>query len=74
MDNEQNEREKGRVAVWLDPEDITFLANEWRKMPNHIDEKSKEIWERIAFRLMTALHKSGIKYEAKFPTEKERYK
>lgn len=70
----EDEQEKGRIAIWLDPEDITFLANEWRKIPDNIDDRSKETWGRVAFRLMTALHKAGIKYEPEFPNETEKYK
>ncbi len=65
--------EKGKIAVWLDPEDIEFIANEWRKIPEDISSADKETWGRIAFRFMTALHKSNIKYEPRFPNDDEKY-
>lgn len=74
MTQEQIEKEKGRVAVWLDPDDIKFLANEWRKIPENANQSSKETWGRIAFRLMTSLHENGIKYDPKFPNETDKYK
>ncbi len=70
---ENLELEKGRIAVWLDPDDIKFVANEWRKIPEDISDVNKEIWDRIAFRFMTALHKSGIEYAPEFPNDDEKY-
>lgn len=32
------EIEKGRIPLWLDPNDILFLLNEWRKIPNNADK------------------------------------
>lgn len=66
-ENFKEEIEKGRIPLWLDPKDIMFIADEWRKIPDNISEENKEIWSRLAFRAMTALHKSGIKYEASVP-------
>ena len=67
------ELKKGRIAVWLDPNDIKFLANEWRRIPETIAASDKETWARIAFRLMSALNKSGVEYKPKFPNEDEKY-
>jgi len=68
------EQEKGRLAFWLDPTDIEFLANEWRKIPDDAPDQVKEAWGRIAFRASSALHKAGIKVEPKFPEDHEKYK
>lgn len=70
---ENSELEKGRIAVWLDPNDIKFISNEWRKIPENISDSDKETWSRIAFRFMTALNKSGIQYEPEFPNENGKY-
>ena len=70
---EDKELEKGRIAVWLDPEDIKFIADEWRKIPANISDSDRETWGRIAFRFMAALHKSEIEYEPTFPEEGEKY-
>ncbi len=69
----KSELEKGRIAVWLDPNDIKFIANEWQKIPENISDIDKETWARIAFRFMTALHKSEIEYQPKFPNDNEKY-
>jgi len=70
----EKESEEGNLAFWLAPEDIKFIANEWRKIPEGVQEAISESWSRIAFRAMSALHKSGIEYEPEFPSEKEKYK
>ena len=57
---------EGKLAFWLSPRDIMFLANEWRKIPYNIPEEISESWTRIAFRAMSVLHKSGIEYEPEF--------
>ena len=68
------EKEKGRIALWLDPEDINFITNEWRKIPEGVAPEISEAWARIAFRANTALHKAGITKEIQFPKENEKYK
>jgi hypothetical protein len=70
---EKSELEKGRIAVWLDPNDIKFIANEWRKIPENISDSDKETWNRIAFRFMTSLNKAGIEYKPEFPNENGNY-
>ena len=67
------EQEKGRLAVWLEPDQIRFLANEWRKIPKEVPETVQKQWGEVAFRSMTALHKSKIPYEPKFPESGEAY-
>ena len=70
---EKSELEKGRIAVWLDPNDIKFIANEWRRIPENISDSDKETWNRIAFRFMTSLNKAGIEYKPEFPNEDGKY-
>lgn len=57
----------GRLAFWLDPNDIAFLADEWRKLPQDMPEQNRKQWADIAFRAMSALHKARIEYKAKTP-------
>jgi len=68
------EEDEGRIALWLHPDDIAFIANEWRKIPGNVSQNDKDIWARLAFLASTALHKSGVKYEPVFPNENEIYK
>lgn len=63
-----------RLALWLAPEDVMFLADEWRKIPAGVPEKVSDSWSRIAFRAMSALHKLGIEYVPAFPDANEKYK
>lgn len=71
--NSEQESSEGKLAFWLAPEDIKFLANEWRKIPEGVPRAISESWSRIAFRAMSALHKSGIEYEPEFPSDNEKY-
>lgn len=64
---------KGRIALWLSPEQIAFFANEWRKIPNDASPGVKESWSAIAFRAMAALHKAGVVYEPFFPSDIDAY-
>jgi hypothetical protein len=64
---------KGRIALWLSPEQIAFIANEWRKIPNDAPPEVSECWSDIAFRSMAALHKAGVTYEPLFPDEGDAY-
>ncbi len=67
------EAAKGRLALWLDPKEIAFIANEWRKLPENNDATTAKTWGRIAFHAMACLHKAGIAYEPVWPKEEERY-
>ena len=67
------ELEAGRIALWLDPDDIAFLADERRKIPEGASEPVRATWARIAFRAMAALHKAGVEYEPRFPSDDEAY-
>ena len=64
---------KGRIALWLSPQQIAFIANEWRKIPNNASPEVKECWSDIAFRSMSALHKAGVAYEPLFPNDSDAY-
>ena len=52
------ERSKGRVAVWLDPDDIRWLAR-FLAGYHPPDPDERDLAGRLRFRLMTALHKAG---------------
>ena len=62
-----SEQSAGRLAFWLHPNAIAFIANEWRKLPRDLPDNAREQWADIAFRAMAALHKAGIEYTAKPP-------
>ncbi|MCH1918733.1 hypothetical protein L9G15_04730 [Shewanella sp. A3A] len=72
--NPEDELAQGRMALWLTPEDIAFLSNEWRKIPDNVSDQTKDRWARIAFRAASALHKAGIKLAAEFPEQDEKYR
>lgn len=72
--NPEDELAQGRMALWLTPDDIAFLSNEWRKIPDNVDDETKERWARIAFRAASALHKAGVTYEPEFPEEDQKYR
>ena len=67
------EIEKGRIALWLSPEDLKFLTNEWRKIPETVELHISETWARIAFRSSAALHQAGIENDPIFPEQSKRY-
>ncbi len=71
LTNADAEQEKGRLALWLDPEQIQFLANEWRKIPKETPETIRKQWGEVAFRAMAALHKAGIKHAPELPQSGE---
>jgi hypothetical protein len=73
LTNAEEELSKGRIALWLSPEQLTFLANEWRKIPTNAPENVQENWHAIAFRSMTAMHKANIDYTPIFPATNEIY-
>lgn len=65
--NARAEKTVGRLAFWLQPSEIAFIADEWRKLPSDISEDDNSRWADIAFRAMSALHKAGIDYQSKPP-------
>lgn len=54
-----SEIQKGRVALWLDSNDLEFLACEYSRLPENTPEDVARIWMRIASRAHAALQKSG---------------
>lgn len=56
----QHELEKGRVALWLDPADLRWLAENCRGADDASDEEL-ERWARLRFRTNAALHKVGLR-------------
>lgn len=65
--NAEAESTSGRIAFWLDPASIAFIADEWRKLPQDMPDEDRRRWSEIAFRAMSALHKFGIDYTARVP-------
>jgi hypothetical protein len=59
--NSEFEKESGRLALWLEPNDIKFILSEWRKVPDEETETIKESWGKLSFRCNSALHKAGLK-------------
>lgn len=57
MTNEDEEKARGHLAVWLSPDDIRWLAKELASIE---DEAENERLSRLRFRLLTALHKAGL--------------
>ncbi len=55
----EREQAKGRIALWLDPEDLKFLACEYSRLPDDAPPVAKQLWMRIAARAHAALQKSG---------------
>jgi hypothetical protein len=69
----QDNTKESKIALWLTPEELQFLTNEWRKIPDNAEPAVKETWARIAFIASAALHKAGVKNEAVFPSESQKY-
>ncbi len=55
------EKEKSRIALWLEPQEVEFIINEWRKVPDNEEESIKDSWGKLSFRCNSALHKAGLK-------------
>jgi hypothetical protein len=55
-----DEASRGRIALWLDAEDLNWLA-EFCGCPDDADALQRERCARIRFRANAALHKSGLK-------------
>ncbi|MFF7753552.1 hypothetical protein ACFZCP_30950 [Streptomyces sp. NPDC007971] len=55
----QAEAARGRVALWLDPDDLHRLARHCC-CPDDAPEEEKERCLRIRFRANAALHRSGL--------------
>jgi hypothetical protein len=53
------ERAQGRLALWLDPNDIKWLSKHcW--CSDNVGEHEKKRCARLRFRAMAALHKAGL--------------
>ncbi|MGJ5753087.1 hypothetical protein FB563_1208 [Streptomyces puniciscabiei] len=52
------EAERGRVALWLDPDDLRWLAGHCC-CPDDADRETRDRCSRLRFRASAALHKSG---------------
>ncbi|MGW7527477.1 hypothetical protein [Streptomyces sp. NPDC054783] len=50
---------RGRVALWLDPADLRWLAGHCC-CPEDADQDTRDRCGRLRFRASAALHKSGL--------------
>lgn len=57
---DSQEKANGRVALWLDPRDLEWLARHCG-CDDNTSADERERCARIRFRANTALHKSGLK-------------
>jgi len=55
----EEENAKGRVALWLDPDDIRWIAGHCC-CPEDAPPEQTERCARIRFRANAALHKAGL--------------
>ena len=56
--DENYEREKGHIALWLDPADLLWLSKHCCCAESATEEE-RERCARLRFRTHTALHKAG---------------
>lgn len=57
--NDRKEIAKGRIPLWLDPDDLRFIACEYSRLPENAPEELTRVWMRIAARAHAALQSSG---------------
>lgn len=57
--NYQKEIAKGRIPLWLDPDDLKFLACEYSRLPEDAPGEVARLWMRIAARAHAALQAAG---------------
>ena len=55
----QREATLGRVALWLDPDDLRWLSRHCC-CPADASEEQRQRCGRLRFRAMAALHKAGL--------------
>ncbi len=67
--NSDAELAEGRLALWLDPEHIELLGNEWRGLAGSAPDETRKKWAEVGFRAVSALHKAGIEFRPSFPEE-----
>lgn len=56
----ETEAAKGRLALWLDPDDVRWLAQHCCYTDNATQEQTERC-ARLRFRANAALHKAGLK-------------
>jgi hypothetical protein len=56
---EEKEIARGRSPLWLDPDDLRFIACEYSRLAEDAPEELNRVWMRIAARAHAALQKSG---------------
>ena len=59
--NPGGEQAKGRIALWLDPDDLRWLAQHCGEPPT--TPQDQEYVSRICFRAHAALHKAGLPWQ-----------
>lgn len=64
------EHAQGRVALWLDPDDLRWLAHSCACPPDAPQELTARC-ARIRFRAHAALHKAGIPHNPRVHTTDE---
>ncbi|MDH3317274.1 MAG: hypothetical protein OER43_16115 [Gammaproteobacteria bacterium] len=55
----EKEIAKGRIPLWLDLDDLKFLACEYSRLPEDAPGEVTRLWMRIAARAHAALQKAG---------------
>ncbi len=55
----EKEIAKGRIAFWLDLDDLKFLACEYSRLPEDAPGEVTRLWMRVAARAHAALQKAG---------------
>jgi hypothetical protein len=58
--NPETERATGRLALWLDPEDVQWLSHHCCCLPDAPKDVTDRC-SRIRFRAGAALHRAGLK-------------
>ena len=58
----ERERALGRIALWLDPDDLRWLARHCC-CPAEVSEEQRSRCTRLRFRAGAALHKAGVPLE-----------
>jgi len=57
--NTEEEKNRGRIALWLDPQDLEYLSKHCC-CNDDADEMQTKRCARIRFRANAALHKAGL--------------
>jgi hypothetical protein len=59
----EREAARGRVALWLDPEDLLWLSRHCCRTADATEEQRQRC-ARLRFRAGAALHKAGLKVDS----------